>query len=256
MLVKKLKYIVYLSNNYSNWIYVVICKLFHYPIKKIILKNGITIVGSDKSLVLDIVDEIFVREVYTPSGLNINKGDIVVDIGANIGIFSLYARLRGAKHIYSVEPLKKNLKYIRKNFFLNKLKPPVLIDVAMSDKDGLLKLYLHDYDSHNMLFSIGISPNLKYDLVSGMKFSSFIKRYNLERIDFLKIDCEGAEGFIFKNSNKNDWKNIFKVSIEYHDNVSILNSSEIINKLSEYGFKTKIVKSDAIYGYIYAWRRV
>ena len=101
----------------------------------------------------------------------------------------------------------------------------------------------------------GYSSILDYNVclyTDGVKM--FKKKYNINKVDFLKVDCEGAEGFIFLNSSKSDWLKIKKVSIEYHDSVSILKHHIIIKKLTEFGFKTKLMKSDETYGYIYAWK--
>lgn len=255
MLVNKINYGVSLFRNYSNWISIIFCRFFKLPIKKIILRRGPVIIGGDKSLVIDIVDEIFIRRVYNPLYLSIEPNDIVVDIGANIGVFSIYSALNGAKKIFSVEPLKENLEFITENFRINKLNSPVLVNIAISDTNGLLKLYLPGYDSHGMLFNhINGQRINKYQNVYGTKFTSFLKKYKISRIDFLKIDCEGGEGFIFSNPNKSDWKHIKKISIEYHDGVSVLDHRAIVKKLMSFGYKTKILKSDERYGYIYAWR--
>lgn len=255
MIVGKLKYVMGLTKNYSNWVDIIISRIFNRPIRKVVLKNGITIVGGELSTVIDIVDEVFIRKVYTPSYLSIKPSDTVVDIGANIGIFSLYSALQGANRIFSIEPLKGNLRFITNNFTSNSLTPPFLINVAITKDNGTSKLYLPGQDSHGMLFDyINGHKITKFQTVRGIKFGDLLKRYNLRKIDFLKIDCEGGEGFIFSNSNKNDWNGVKKISIEYHDSVSILNHNKIIRKLSQYGFKTRLMKSDETYGYIYAWK--
>lgn len=255
MLISKIKYLFKLLANYNNWLYIVICRFFDKPIERIILNNGTIIIGGNKSLTIDIVDEIFVRNVYNPIDFEIKPNDIVADIGANTGIFSLYAALKGAKKIIAIEPLSENLKYIRENFSLNNLRNPLVINKAISNKNGRSKLYLSDYDSHGLLFNQNnLQKFSKYIYVDTLKFSSLLKKYNLSKIDFLKIDCEGSEGYIFSETNNSHWKNIKKISIEYHNGVSILNNNQIIKRLHTFGYKTKKMESDNLFGYIYAWR--
>ncbi len=253
--VNKFKYLLNIYSNYRNWLYIIVCRILKKNINKVVLRSGITIEGGVKSLVVDIVDEIFIREVYCPPFLKLNPNDIVVDIGANIGVFSLYSKLHGASRIVSVEPLDTNVKLIKNNFQINKLSLPDIANIALFKKESALKLYLYGHDSHSMLFKPEIeSSNAIYKRVRGMRLSTLLKTYGLDKIDFMKIDCEGAEGYIIENSNKDNWKNIKKIAIEYHNNVSILDNISIVKKLVSYGYKTKTFSSDEVYGYIYAWR--
>lgn len=253
MLARKINYVAHLIRNYSNWFSIIYCRLFKKPITKVVLKNRTTIIGSKKSLTLDIVDEVFIREVYNLNLLKIKKGDVVVDIGANTGIFSMYAAIKGASNIYSIEPLRENIKLIKKNFAINNLTLPICINIAISNKNGQSKLYLSDYDSHNLLFNKNnLQEFHKYRMVRSLKFERLLEEFGIKKIDFLKIDCEGSEGFIFDSLNKKVWKNINKVSIEYHNGVSVLSDGEIIKKLINLGFKVKRIKSDNLFGYIYA----
>ena len=80
----------------------------------------------------------------------------------------------------------------------------------------------------------------------------------MEEIQYLKqkvrIDCEGAEGLIFMTTPVNVLKNIDKISMEYHDNVSPMKHNEIKNKLEKAGFKIKLNQQDKVFGHIYAWK--
>lgn len=251
----KIKYVIKLVRNYSNWLYILLCRFVKKPIRKINLKTGISIIGGEKSLAIDIVDEVFIRKTYNPYFLQIKSGDTVVDIGANIGIFSLYAALNGATNIYSIEPLKENLRLIKQNFWINNLTCPILINIAISNKNGWSKLYLSDHDSHNLLFKRNNNRKFsKYRTVKTFKLSKFLEKYKVNKVDFLKIDCEGSEGDIFASTGQSEWKNIKKISIEYHNGVSILNDREISARLITLGYKVKTMKSDDYFGYIYAWR--
>lgn len=253
--INKIKYLLNIYSNYQNWLYIITCRVRNKSINKVVLRSGVIVEGGVKSLVIDIVDEIFIREVYCPPFLKLNPHDVVVDIGANIGVFSLYSKLHGASRIVSVEPLDTNVKLINNNFRINKFSLPEIANIAISEKESEINLYLYGHDSHAMLFKSDSEKNeTDYKKVRGIRLSTLLKKYNLSRIDFMKIDCEGAEGYIIKNSNKNNWKNIKKIAIEYHNNVSVLDNISIVKKLVSYGYKTKTLKSDDIYGYIYAWR--
>lgn len=251
----KYHYISGLINNYDNWASIVKGRLVHIVTPYVKLKNGLTISGGPKSEIVDIVDEIFFQKVYTPEFLKIKKGDTVIDIGANIGVFGLFAAKNGARKIIAVEPYSKNVDSIKKNFKTNKLNTPKTLQAAVSDKIGKSKLYLGDIDSHNLLFDHNFK-NEKYTKfidVPVTTLSGILKKYGLKNVDFLKIDCEGSEGDIVKSTPLNIWKKIKKIAMEYHNGVSSLSCDEMVTKLKKVGYKVVIKRSDDNFGYIYAY---
>ena len=91
------------------------------------LKNGQVINYLDKATAEYVYQEIFEDEVYLKHFINIQEGDVIFDIGANIGLFSLYVAQKISDfHIYAFEPvppiydvLKKNLQNINNNNYNN-----------------------------------------------------------------------------------------------------------------------------------------
>ena len=252
-LIGKVKYIYNLILNYKDWYNIVINRLFGIRTRTLHLRNGLILIGGPNSLILDLVDEIFLKKVYNPTNMKIIPGSVVVDIGANIGVFSLYAAINGAKKIYSIEPLATNINLIKKNFDLNKFNKPTVINCAVSNKNKLGKLYIGDLDSHGLLFkSVNSIKYNKFQYIPLMTLDKIIKIYNIKHIGFLKIDCEGSEGDIIKSMNKETFNIVDKISIEYHDNVSTLKHDAIENELKKFGYVVTTVSLDKLYGYIYA----
>jgi FkbM family methyltransferase len=251
----KIHYIIELIENYKDWYLILFYRVFQRVPKKIRLRNGLIIIGRTKSSITDLVDEIFIKEVYNPPHLKIKPGDTVIDIGANIGIFSLYAAKKGATNIYCAEPLPGIIPLIRKNFVNNNLKTPTIIRRGISYKNGNAKLYLGDLDSHALLFNHNHAGTFhKYVEIKTISLEDLLSELKIRSVDFLKIDCEGCEGYIINSTPKKIWKGIKRVAIEYHNDVSNLSSEQIIEKLKLFGYKTKINESDNLFGYIYAWR--
>lgn len=251
----KLKYILNIIKFYPEWWIIFLNRLNKIPLRKVKLRNGLTVYGGNKSLVVDLIYEIFIEEVYNPSFLKIEPGNIIVDIGANIGIFSLYAAKHGAAKIYSIEPFSENTSFILRNFRSNGLNPPIITKKAISDIDGKANLYLGDLDSHGLLY--GHNHQQKFETfipVNSVKLSSFFKENIINKVDFLKMDCEGSEGAIIASTPVYMWKRIEKIAIEYHNNVSLLSDVEIVKRLKSLGYQTKKRPSDELFGYIYAWR--
>lgn len=124
----------------------------------------------------------------------VNKGDTVLDIGAHIGYYTLIlARLVGSQgKVYAFEPDPNNFALLKKNVEINGYKNVILIQKAVSNETGKIRLYLSEndagnhriYDSHDGRRSIEIEAIRLDDYFRGSD----------ERIRFIKMDIEGAEG--------------------------------------------------------------
>jgi FkbM family methyltransferase len=251
----KLNYILYIIRNYPEWYLIFSNRLLKKPITKLKLKNGLIILGGKRSLILDIADEIFVQKVYNPKFMPIRLGSTVIDIGANVGIYSLYAAWKGAKKIYAFEPLSKNLVLINRNFKINRLPQPSLSNAAVTNKTGTAKLYLSDFDSHGLLFDHNYKDKFtKHVDAKTVTLSRIIQVNRIKKVDFLKIDCEGSEGEIIYSTPKSIWEKIDKIAIEYHNGVSSYSHTDILKKLKKVGYRTKVKVVDPFLGYIYAWK--
>lgn len=92
--------ILYFNRKYKNWGEIVISIVKGKQPNTVILRNGIRIDAPEDNTLLEMVYEIFFRNVYNPVNLPIEANDIVVDIGANIGVFTLFAASRTQNTIY------------------------------------------------------------------------------------------------------------------------------------------------------------
>lgn len=183
-----------------------------YPVRMIyyfiiaLLKTTFADVQGHK-MFLDAGDSIglSVNQIYEPCVLEvvnkeIKKGDVVVDIGANIGYFTLiFARLVGdGGKVYAFEPDPVNFALLKKNVEINGYKNVVLIQKAVSNYDGVLKLYLSDknpqdhriYDWHD---------GRKFVEAQAVRLDEYFKNY-AGKIDFIKIDTQGVEGAVIEGA--------------------------------------------------------
>jgi len=101
---------------YKNWVQIATGLVKGKQPHRIILRDATVIYLPADADSLTMVDQIFFEKIYTPEILAIKKNDVVVDIGACIGIFTLFAAKNTKNKIYAFEPHPDNVTFLRKTF--------------------------------------------------------------------------------------------------------------------------------------------
>ena len=174
----------------------------------------------------------------------VKKEMVVVDIGANIGYYTLkLAKLVGEKgKVYAFEPAPDNFSLLIKNIKVNNYENVFVVPKAVSNKTGKINLYLcvehtgdhRIFDSHDGRKSIEIETVALDDFFS-----------NNERIDFIKMDIQGAE-YLALTGMKNLIQGNRKLIIISELSPSLLlkcdySGEEYLNKIIDYGFSIKFI---------------
>ena len=145
-----------------------------------------------------ITNEIFVDKCYERF-FEVEEGDIVVDIGASVGPFTYSILHKNPKQVFCFEPSEREFKTLVKNLRGYQVIP---IPKGISNVNSIVK--------SNMLFG-------GENEMETLTFKRFIDLYNIEKIDFIKTDCEGGEYDIFIEDNLEFLKNnVKKVVGEWH----------------------------------------
>jgi len=139
---------------------------------------------------------------------NVFSGNIVVDLGANIGYFTcLLAKIVGeGGKVFAFEPDPRNLKLLRRNIQENDYKNVIIADKAVSDVNGSCTLY----SSQKKFGANRIFESKKKETHDFIPIKSeticlddyFEKQNLLKKIDFIKIDVEGSEFRAFNGMKK------------------------------------------------------
>ena len=142
----------------------------------------------DEAMTRTQLGEIFVEGQYK-SGL-IKKDMVIIDLGANMGMASLYFR-KHAKMIYAIEPSKAPYEALVKN--TEKYSNIKTFNLAIMHENGPVKLQAGEKSP----IPDSIFGNNKIsEMVQAVTIEKFMKDNKIEHVDLLKIDCEGAEYFI------------------------------------------------------------
>ena len=193
---------------------------------------------------------VWMIEEYAKKNFDIKSSDTVIDVGAHIGLFTLYAS-QSCKigNIYSYEPVKENFEILKENMNINNLKNVKIFNLAVSNSNSTITLFMNNDESGHSMFSES-SENIIVKSTSLMKIFDDNK---IKECNFLKLDCEGAEYEIIEKLPSTYFEMIEKIIIEYHmadSHPELL--EKLQNKLSANNFKfeTKMLFSDI--GFLYA----
>jgi len=213
---KRIKEDIIIISQLKNWRTFLWTKLKRKNIAAVVLKNGITIESPPANDLNFLFHEIWVDKVYTPRSYKIKQGDIIIDIGGNIGMFAIFAvtRARNIK-VYSFEPFPSNAMYFIKNTRDTRLSGIKLQEKAVAGTLGKRFLGISDSWGGHILSSQkkDINQSIEVETITLNEILTEIGRCN-----FLKIDCEGSEYEIFFSTAKDNLKKIQKIVGEYHDN--------------------------------------
>jgi FkbM family methyltransferase len=118
----------------------------------------------------------------------INKDDVCIDIGANIGyhtiIMSQKAGTRG--HVFAYEPIPYIRKQLQDSLALNNIANVTTLETALSNEKGMLNLHLSETNVAGSSFINTSGTSIKVEVRT-------LDSYNYQRVDFIKLDVEGFE---------------------------------------------------------------
>ena len=203
----------------------------------------------DKAIVPALLNE-GVWEKYETELIHslIKPGDIVVDIGANIGYYTLIvAKLTGRSgKVYSFEPEPNNFQLLSKNINVNGYSNCTPIQKALSNKKGQMKLFLNSTNlgAHSFIddTSNRRSGEVNVDTIPlDVYFGSQVKS---NKIDFIKMDAEGAEGLVISGAKTLLKENDLKILMEFWPTGLRKLGTEPLQMLKElegFGFKIKLL---------------
>lgn len=183
----------------------------------------------------------------------INENSVILDLGSYSGLTAILFDLAISEHnkdakgrVITVDADLNNKKYILKNLKKYKKKTKRHIDflpAAVWHEDGELEFASEGHMAAS-IYHVNMHRG-KVIKVPSMKLSSIAKKYNLKKIDFIKCDIEGAEREIFKDAEFFK-KYSPKIILETHymeDEITLTNEI-VINDLTKYNYKCKIVHQD------------
>ena len=180
--------------------------------------------------------EIFVFGIYRRVVADARQAQVVIDVGANVGLFALYAAsLNSNAVVHAFEPFPNNLEQLKRNLGLNpgnKVRPHL---AAVSDKSGTATLYFTPGDDSGCSLSQAKGESCTVKTVG---INELFRHCEVSRCDLLKMDCEGSELPILEAASPDVLAKIGAVIMEYHKEDEVPRLCEI---LTSAGFKTEVL---------------
>lgn len=167
------------------------------------------------------VDHVPIIEIFLNEDYGVIPDDsIVLDVGAHIGVFTIYATTTARNVVvYAYEPYPDSCTALRGNVRLNRRDETVhCFDAAVASETGTRDLYLGGGQFFfPSLVGAAKSDNVKHMLVHCTTLMEIMEANHLEHIDLLKMDCEGAEYEILYSTPPSHLERIAEIRMEYHN---------------------------------------
>ena len=203
----------FIIKKYSNESYLYSCKL-----------GGIDFKFYD--FIFSGVTEYMPNEIddYNFDSIDFKDGDVVIDIGGNIGTVSIYlAKKYPFLKIYAFEPVKQNYENFLKNIELNNINKDIIkvfnLAITKDRRDVILTSPFNNSGASNIYNNFRGSGNIisNNDIsIKSITFDDIFSNNNISKCKLLKIDCEGAEYEILYSANVENLKNCEYMRAEFH----------------------------------------
>jgi FkbM family methyltransferase len=184
-----------------------------------------------------LVWEIWKLGMYANKRAPIRPGDTVVDIGAHIGVFAVWAARQARNgRVIAYEPSRGNFTLLVENAGLNRAENLVPVNRAVFDPPGQYAFY--QPGGHGSMGSVMQEASARKEMVDAVTLDDIFTNHGIDRIDFLKLDAEGAEYPVLFNASPDALKRIRQLVLEYHVfEGSPWKPEELIAHLRRHGFR-------------------
>jgi len=189
--------------------------------------------------------EVFQNTVYELPDKCYKNAKTIVDLGANIGLATLYFHHQCPNVIiYSVEPEKSNFEILLKNLKSGTSNQNIIpLCAAIDSEDGEASI-----QCNGLLYNASIIKlNKNMPVVKTISMKTFFEKFNIESIDILKVDIEGTEKRLFEGDT--DWlEKVRYLLIEFHSEII---KAFCIKVLTSKNFEIHLMKSESENNHVY-----
>lgn len=250
-LLEALKSVRY-ARGVANWAEIGAGALRGTEVTTLRLRNGVVIESAPGALVVPLYKEIWFKDDYRLRHDPLPPGATVIDIGANIGMFALFAatEMRAAR-VLAFEPFAHSFALLARNATRNRLAAIEPVPLGIAGAAGTRALHLQGrHGVHSLFGTAGEAVTIEC-----ITLADAFARFAIERCGFLKLDCEGAEYEILLATPPQILARIDRLALEYHDWITDHRHGELRALFEANGFVVTTRDHAASQtGYLYARR--
>jgi FkbM family methyltransferase len=216
------------------------------------LSNGDTVfLRSAYDFDASTLEEVIYRDIYERE-YRIGPGDVVMDVGAHIGSFTMKAakEVGPTGTVTSFEPSSENFRLLKQNVEANSYKNTRLFNVAVGSQPGTAQLILHKRRGMNSIYTASNDKPVGIEDVPVRTLDDVAQELGLSKVNFLKIDAEGAELEVIKGATTILSSYRPSIAMETHDFGP--SKEEIARFLAPFGYGVKETPYHAHLGLLYA----
>jgi len=203
------------------------------------LRNGLRLTLRPGTSDFRIVREIMVWREYVRPGFELASTNTVVDIGAQIGIFSSYAAKAVPRgRVLSFEPHPDNYRLLEQNRQLNSFANMMTFNRAVAETAGKHEFFASAFNTggHSLYEQPGAAVRFEVETV---RLEDVLKQQGIVAIDYLKIDCEGAEVEILRSLSVDLLHRVERIVMEVHTEIDATEAG-LAGWLKQFGFKVNV----------------
>jgi len=189
------------------------------PLERAVLWDGSTIRHpAGRGGLLEAFIGIWHDGEYTSGFYEPRAGDVVVDAGANVGLFSIWmARRCRESRIIALEPFKENYGFLTQNISACRLHQVVAMNAALGGHSGAG--IMRNVGGRSLDHQLQTSSEETAESVPVLSLADILKQAGVETIAMCKIDIEGSEFDVFSEADSALFSRVQRFGIEYHDNI-------------------------------------
>jgi FkbM family methyltransferase len=164
-----------------------------------------------------------ITAVYHLDELTFEPGDIVIDVGAHVGIVSCYLAKKWPRiTVYAIEPVTANYRRLLRNIAANGLTNVIALNYAITADGRPLEL-TGAPETNTGHYSAFAERGAHTETVPSLPLPAFFQQHGISHVALLKLDCEGAEHEILHGMRQELGK-VHAIAMEVHENAALVHA--------------------------------